>query len=56
MLYEIKEVVFNRLIVWLMNHCHCWASVFYTACNRYYKEEVVGMYESWKETKFGKNA
>ena len=49
MLYEIKEKIFNNLIVWLMNHTHCWATVFYTACRRYYPEEVATMYESWYE-------
>lgn len=49
MLHEIKEKIFNNLIVWLMNHTHCWSRVFYTACEQYYTKDVVAMYESWYE-------
>jgi hypothetical protein len=49
MLHEIKETIFNKLIVWLMNHTHCWSTVFYTACKRYYPGSVVAMYKSWYE-------
>ena len=46
--YELKNDIFNRLIVWMMKHCYCSATVFYTACERYYPKEVTAMYESWK--------
>lgn len=49
MLHEIKETIFNKLIVWLMNHTHCWSTVFYTACKRYPARSVVTMYKSWYE-------
>lgn len=49
MFYEIRDAIFNRLACWLMEHCHCWATVFYTACNRYYPDEVKCMYKSWAE-------
>lgn len=49
MLHEIKETISNKLIVWLMNHTHCWSTVFYTACKRYYPGSVVAMYKSWYE-------
>ena len=47
--YEIRDTIFNHLIVWLMKHCHCWASVFYTACSRYYPDNVRTMFNSWDE-------
>lgn len=49
MFYEIRDAIFNRLACWLMNHCHCWSMVFYTACRRYYPANVQCMYESWAE-------
>jgi hypothetical protein len=48
-LYEIRDTIFNHLIVWMMKHCHCWAGVFYTACSRYYPNSVRGMFNSWNE-------
>ena len=48
-LYEIRDIIFNHLIVWMMEHCHCWADVFYTACSRYYPNTVRGYFNSWDE-------
>lgn len=47
--YEVRDSVFNRLIVWMMKHCYCWAGVFYTACHCYYPNEVRNMFKSWDE-------
>jgi len=49
--YYLRDDIFNWLIVWLMKHCCCYASVFYTACQRYYPNEVKCMYHSWAEFK-----
>lgn len=48
-LYDLRDRIFNRLIVWLMTHCQCWATVFYTACSRYYPNSVKSMFQSWDE-------
>ena len=45
----LRDDIFNWLIVWLMKHCHCYATVLYTAFTRYCPGEVKVMYESWKE-------
>ena len=47
--YYWRDEICNKLIVWLMNHCHCYATVFYTACKRYYPKEVKCMYQSWAD-------
>jgi hypothetical protein len=49
MLYNLRDAVFNRLICWLMEHCHCWSMVFYTACRQYYPKSTKNMFECWWE-------
>ena len=39
----LRDDVFNWLIVWLMKHCYCYATVLYTAFTRYYPGEVKAM-------------
>ena len=45
----LRDDIFNWLIVWLMKHCHCYATVLYTAFTRYYPKEVKAMYKNWAE-------
>ncbi len=48
--YDLRDSIFNHLIIWLMKHCQCWATVFYTACSRYYPNEVRCLFQSWDES------
>lgn len=47
--YDLRDSIFNHLIIWMMKHCQCWAGVFYTACSRYYPNSVRCMFQSWDE-------
>lgn len=49
-LYDIRNNVFNYLIIWMMKHCLCSAHVFYTACQQYYPNSVRVMFKSWDES------
>ena len=47
----LRDDIFNFLIRWLANHCHCYATTFYSICDRYYPSEVKVYSESWLNSK-----
>lgn len=47
----LRDDIFNFLICWLANHCYCYATTFYSLCERYYPEEIKNYSKSWLDSK-----
>lgn len=47
----LRDDIFNFLICWLANHCHCYGTTFYSICDRYYPADVKIYSESWLNSK-----
>ncbi len=46
--FRFRDDVFNRLMRWLMTHCHCYCSTFYELCDQYHVSETIALFNEWK--------
>ena len=51
MFFEMRNAIFNRVIIWMMKHCRCSCGVFYTACGCYHPASVRNMVTMYLEEK-----
>lgn len=47
MFYNLRDEIGNRIVQWIMQHIHCYASTFYVCCFRYSPTEVKNMTNSF---------
>lgn len=49
--YNARDWLLNHLAIWCMEHCHNWATTFYTACSRITPMEMKCMAKSYLKYK-----
>ena len=51
MIADIRDTIFNKLMVWLMKHCTCHGSTFYALCEQYSFNCVSNLFNCYRDYK-----